>query len=123
MRRAWRIAVLAALAMRTHETVRPAHGNERSVALIVRAISPVELDQAQPLLELHRIARHCRLLRASRLSLYGNALVYFGGNVEGNQLFLSLEIACALSHSNSVRRVSCAKTIASSPADFSHDVG
>jgi hypothetical protein len=41
-----------------HEALRPTDRDECSMALLIRVVVPVELCETQPLLELHRIARH-----------------------------------------------------------------
>src|SRR5215468_10245667 len=53
-----RIAVLGLTAVGAYKAVRPTRLDECSMALLIGAILPVEVHEAQPLLELDRIARH-----------------------------------------------------------------
>src|SRR4030095_793735 len=52
-----RVAVLNPPAVRAHKPVRPTQLDERRMTLLLRAVAPIELNEAQPLLELDRISK------------------------------------------------------------------
>jgi hypothetical protein len=49
--------------VRAHKPVRPTQLDERRMTLLLRAVAPIELNEAQPLLELDRISKGLWQLR------------------------------------------------------------
>ena len=85
----WRaIAMRAARAFRAHEPLRPPHPHQGGVALVLVAVTPVELGHAKSPLELYLIARH-RCLPRRRSSPVYQGFVAERRKHRGNQVFLS----------------------------------